>query len=142
MGTAIFVWYALGKNENKWINISLLVISTILSFVMLYFLKMEYLVDPLMVRYSIGLHCILALCIVSVLYCSISKIEIRMPKWLQYCNDVSYEVYLIHHIVILGPLSLLLVTPIKTINIALILMITFVLSYLLNILTNLIKKII
>lgn len=131
-----------GKNENKWINIGLIIISLILSFVMLYFLKMEYLTDPHMVRYSIGLHCILALCIVSVLYCSLSKLEICMPKWLQYCNDVSYEVYLIHHIVILGPLSLLFVTPIKAINIVLILMITFVLSHLLNRLMNLIKKII
>ena len=131
-----------GKNENKWINIGLIIISLILSFVMLYFLKMEYLTDPHMVRYSIGLHCILALCIVSVLYCSLSKLEICMPIWLQYCNDVSYEVYLIHHIVILGPLSLLFVTPIKAINIILILVITFVLSHLLNRLMNLIKKII
>lgn len=131
-----------GKNENKWINIGLIIISLILSFVTLYFLKMEYLTDPRMVRYSIGLHCILALCIVSVLYCSLSKLEICMPKWLQYCNDVSYEVYLIHHIVILGPLSLLFVTPIKAINIVLILVITFVLSHLLNRLMNLIKKII
>lgn len=131
-----------GKNENKWINIGLIIVSLILSFVMLYFLKMEYLTDPHMVRYSIGLHCILALCIVSVLYCSLSKLEICMPKWYKYCNDVSYEVYLIHHIVILGPLSLLFVTPIKAINIVLILVITLMLSHLLNRLMNLIKKII
>ena len=131
-----------GKNENKWINIGLIIISLILSFVMLYFLKMEYLTDPHMMRYSIGLHCILALCIVSVLYCSLSKLEICMPKWLQYCNDVSYEVYLIHHIVILGPLSLLLVTPSKAISIVLVIAITFMLSHLLNRLTHLIKKVI
>ena len=131
-----------GENENKWINIGLLAISTILAFVMMYFLKMEYLFDPHMVHYSIALHCILALCIVSILYCLLSKIEFRMPKWLQYCNDVSYEVYLIHHILILGPLSLLFFTPLKAINIVLILVITFALSHLLNRLMNLIKKII
>lgn len=131
-----------GKNENKWINIGLPVTSTIISFVMMCFLKMEYLTDPHMVRYSIGLHCVLALCIVSVLYCALGKIEFCMPKWLQYCNDVSYEVYLIHHILILGPLSLLFLTPIKAINIVLIIVITFVLSFLLNRLTSLIKEII
>lgn len=131
-----------GKNENKWINIGLLVTSTIISFVMMCFLKMEYLTDPHMVRYSIGLHCVLALCIVSVLYCALGKIEFCMPKWLQYCNDVSYEVYLIHHILILGPLSLLFLTPIKAINIVLIIVITLVLSHLLNRLMNLTKDII
>ena len=77
----------------------------------------------------------------TVLYCMFSKIEIRIPKWLQCCNDISYEVYLVHHILILGPLSLLFLTPSKTINILLILIITFVLSYALNQLMNLVKRI-
>ena len=131
-----------GENENKWINRTLIIISLILSIVMMHYFKMEYLIDPQMMHFSIGLHCILALCVVSVLYCSLSKFEIRMPRWLQYCNDVSYEVYLIHHIVILGPLSLLLVTPSKAINIVLVIAITFMLSHLLNRLTHLIKKVI
>ena len=131
-----------GKMKIIWINIGLLVTSTIISFVMMCFLKMEYLTDPHMVRYSIGLHYVLALCIVSVLYCALGKIEFCMPKWLQYCNDVSYEVYLIHHILILGPLSLLFLTPIKAINIVLIIVITLVLSHLLNRLMNLTKDII
>ena len=131
-----------GMYENKWINIALLIFSTVISLVMMYFLKLEYLFDSLMVRYSIGLHCILALCIVSVVYSMFSRMEIRMPKCLQYCNDVSYEVYLIHHIIILGPLSMLFITPLKSINIVLIIVMTFVLSHLLNRLTNLIKKLI
>ena len=130
-----------GKNENKWINTTLLIISTILSLVLFSCFKIEYLFDPYMVRYSIGLHCILALWIMTVLYCMFSKLEIRIPKWLQCCNDISYEVYLVHHILILGPLSLLFLTPSKTINILLILIITFVLSYALNQLMNLIKRI-
>lgn len=130
-----------GKNENKWINTNLLIISTILSVAMLSCFKIEYLFDPHMVRYSIVLHCILALWIMTVLYCMFSKIEIRIPKWLQCCNDISYEVYLVHHILILGPLSLLFLTPSKTINILLILIITFVLSYALNQLMNLVKRI-
>lgn len=130
-----------GKNENKWINTTLLIISTLLSLAMISCFKMEYLFDPHMVRYSIGLHCILALWIMMVLYCMFSKIEIRIPKWLQCCNDISYEVYLVHHILILGPLSLLFLTPSKTINILLILIITFVLSFALNQLMNLIKRI-
>jgi peptidoglycan/LPS O-acetylase OafA/YrhL len=130
-----------GKNENKWINTTLLIIGTILSLAMISCFKIEYLFDPHMVRYSIGLHCILALWIMTVLYCMFSKIEIRIPKWLQCCNDISYEVYLVHHILILGPLSLLFLTPSKTINILLILIITFVLSYALNQLMNLIKRI-
>ena len=130
-----------GKNENKWINTTLLIISTILSLAMLSCFKIEYLFDPHMVRYNIVLHCILALWIMTVLYCMFSKIEIRIPKWLQCCNDISYEVYLVHHILILGPLSLLFLTPSKTINILLILIITFVLSYALNQLMNLMKRI-
>lgn len=130
-----------GKNENKWINTTLLIISTILSLAMLSCFKIEYLFDPHMVRYSIVLHCILALWIMTVLYFIFSKIEIRIPKWLQCGNDISYEVYLVHHILILGPLSLLFLTPSKTINILLILIITFVLSYALNQLMNLVKRI-
>ena len=130
-----------GKNENKWINTTLLIISTILSLVMFSCFKIEYLFDPYMVRYSIGLHCILALWIMTVLYCIFSKLEMRIPKWLQCCNDISYEVYLVHHILILGPLSLLFLTPSKTINILLILIFTFVLSYALSQLMNLFKRI-
>lgn len=129
-----------GKYENNWMNTVLLIMSTFLSFVMMIFLKMEYLTDSHMWHYSIGLHCVLGVCIMSVLYSMFSKIEIRMPKWLQYCNNISYEVYLIHHILILGPLSLLFLTPFKAINITIIILITLVLSYLLNRLMNLIKK--
>lgn len=130
----------MGCFDTKIIRVSTTIVSCVGLAIMMLFFQLQHLTDPAWAHYSVWLHCVLAISLFVVLYTILSKLAFRLPKCLQFVNNISYEVYLIHHILILGPLSLLFVTPSKTINILLILIITFVLSYALSQLMNLIKR--
>lgn len=132
----------MGCFDTKKVNAVTIVASGVILAILMVFFRLSRLTDPMWAHfYSVWLHCVLAIFLFGVLYAILTKIDVKLPKCLQFVNNISYEVYLVHHILILGPLSLLFLTPSKTINILLILMITFVLSYALNQLTNLIKRI-
>lgn len=131
----------MGCFDTKKVNAVTIVASGVILAILMVFFQLSRLTDPMWAHYSVWLHCVLAIFLFGVLYAILTKIDVKLPKCLQFVNNISYEVYLVHHILILGPLSLLFLTPSKTINILLILMITFVLSYALNQLMNLIKRI-
>ena len=130
-----------GHYDSKMVNAITTVVSGVGLAILMVFFQLSRLTDPMWAHYSVWLHCVLAIFIFSLLYAILVRIDIKLPKCLQFVNNISYEVYLVHHILILGPLSLLFVTSSKTINILLILIITFVLSYALNQLMNLVKRI-
>lgn len=131
----------LGSYDTKIVNTITTIVSGVGLAMLMGFFQLSRLTDPMYVHYSVWLHCVLAIFVFSLLYTTLSKRNITLLKCLQFVNNISYEVYLIHHILILGPLSLLFLTQSKTINILLILIITIVLSYALNQLMNLIKRI-
>ena len=131
----------MGCFDTKKVNAITTVASGVILAILMVFFQLSRLTDPMWAYYSVWLHCVLAIFLFGVLYAILTKIDIKLPKCLRFVNNISYEVYLVHHILILGPLSLLFLTPSKTINIVLILIITFVLSFALNQLMNLIKRI-
>ena len=131
----------LGCYDTKIVNTATTIISGLGLAIIMVFFQLQHLTDSAWAHYSVWLHCVLAIFVFSSLYAILTKVEVKLPKCLQFVNNISYEVYLIHHILILGPLSLLFVTSSETINILLILIITFVLSYALNQLMNLIKRV-
>ena len=130
----------LGCYDTKIVNTATTIISGLGLAIIMVFFQLQHLTDSAWAHYSVWLHCVLAIFVFSSLYAILTKVEVKLPKCLQFVNNISYEVYLIHHILILGPLSLLFVTSSKTINILLILIITFVLSYILSLILNLIKR--
>lgn len=131
----------IGCFDTKLVNLITTIISGGGLAILMVFFQWSRLTDPIWAHYSVWLHCVLAIFLFAVLYSILAKIDFKLPKCLQFVNNISYEVYLVHHILILGPLSLLFVTSSETINILLILIITFVLSYALNQLMNLIKRV-
>lgn len=131
----------MGCFDTKKVNAITTVVSGVVLAILMVFFQLSRLTDSTWVHYSVWLHCVLAIFLFGVLYAILTKIEVKLPKCIQFVNNISYEVYLVHHILILGPLSLLFLTQSKTINILLILIITIVLSYALNQLMNLIKRI-
>ena len=131
----------MGYFDTKKVNAITTVVSGVGLAILMVFFQLSRLTDSAWAHYSVWLHCVLAIFLFGLLYAILTKIDIKLPKCLRFVNNISYEVYLVHHILILGPLSLLFLTPSKTINIVLILMITFVLSYALNQLMNLMKRI-
>ena len=131
----------IGRFDTKIVNAITTIVSGVGLAILMVFFQLSRLTDSTWAHYSVWLHCVLAIFLFGVLYAILNKIDIKLPKCLLFVNNISYEVYLVHHILILGPLSLLFVTSSKTINILLILIITFVLSYALNQLMNLVKRI-
>ncbi len=131
----------MGRFDANKVHAITTVASGVVLAILMVFFQLSRLTDSMWAHYSIWLHCVLAIFLFDLLYAILTKIDVKLPKCLQFVNNISYEVYLIHHIFILGPLSLLFLTPSKTINILLILIITIVLSYALNQLMNIIKRI-
>lgn len=130
----------LGCYDTKIVNTATTIISGLGLAIIMVFFQLQHLTDSAWAHYSVWLHCVLAIFVFSSLYAILTKVEVKLPKCLQFVNNISYEVYLIHHILILGPLSLLFVTSSKTINILVILIVTVVLSDMLSLLINLIKR--
>lgn len=120
-----------GKYESPMVSLSVLVCAAILIAGMLPFFRLEYLLDAEWAHYCIWLHCVLAVFIFAAIYCLLPKVvseNANLPISKQ-IDKISYEVYLVHHPLIMGPLALLTITPYVGLNIAIILITTVALSY-------------
>ena len=98
---------------------------------MLPFFHIEYLLDPNWSHYCVWLHCALAIVIFAVIYMVVSMLcdaDTRLPILTQ-ADKISYEVYLVHHPLILGPLALLTITSYTGLNISIVLLTTIALAY-------------
>lgn len=92
--------------------------------------------------YSIWLHCILGLFIFVFLFRFLPLLisERKKHGLLKHFDKISYEVYLIHHPLILGPLSLMFVTKVAWLNIVLMLLVVYLLSRVLYYICHLFTK--
>lgn len=73
----------------------------------------------------------------------IAKVQfIKANRGIKFLDKYSYQIYLAHHPFILGPITLISISPWMPLNIIIILTITLVLSYLLTIVTDKINSII
>lgn len=120
-----------GKYETPRISIWIMFGSAIVLVGMLPFFHIDFLLDHNWAHYCVWLHCALAIFIFTAIYYVVPKIvnaETRLPI-LHQLDTISYEVYLIHHPLIMGPLALLSLTPYSGLNITIILLATCILSY-------------
>lgn len=120
-----------GKYESPKVSLSVLIGAAVLMTGMLPFFCLEHLTDPEWAHYSVWLHCGLAILIFVAIYYLLPKFisETANLPVLKQVDKISYEVYLIHHPLIMGPLALLTVTPYVGLNIAIILITTVALAY-------------
>jgi peptidoglycan/LPS O-acetylase OafA/YrhL len=120
-----------GKYESPKVSLLVLAGAAVVLAGMLPFFRLEHLVDSAWAHYCIWLHCGLAVFIFAAIYYLLPKIvleNVNLPI-LKQIDKISYEVYLIHHPLIMGPLALLSITPYVGLNIAIILITTIALSY-------------
>lgn len=120
-----------GRYENSKVSLLLLIGSVVLFVSMLPFFHLENLTSPDWVHYNVWFHCVSAILIFIALYYLLPMIiteRMDMSK-LKFIDKISYEVYLVHHPLILGPLALLTVTPFVSINIMITLLTTIILAY-------------
>ena len=122
---------AYGKYAKAKVSLSVIIGSVIVLAGMLPFFTIDRLVDADWAHYSVWIHCALAAFIFAAMYYALPKIipdTAKLPV-LKQIDAISYEVYLVHHPLIMGPLALLTITPYTGLNIAIILLTTVTLAY-------------
>lgn len=134
---SFFAWVALyfagmlyGLFDSKKLsNVVILVAGAFLILMGMSF-KIDWLTQTEYRYHSIWLHWVLGLFLFVVLY----RVLLRLIKSdkkhvaLKHWDQISYEVYLTHHPLILGPLSLMFLTRYSLMNVLLMLMAVYVLS--------------
>ena len=122
---------AYGRYAKPKVSLSIMIAAAVVLAGMLPFFSVNLLVDADWAHYSVWLHFTLATFIFAAMYYSIPKIVSKDTKFpiLKQIDSVSYEIYLIHFPLIMGPLALLTITPYAGLNIAIILISTIALAY-------------
>ena len=122
---------AYGRYSQPKVSLSIMFVAVVVLAGLLPFFRINRLVDADWAHYNVWLHCALAALIFSMMYYGIPKVvseALELPI-LKQIDSISYEVYLVHHPLIMGPLALLTVTPYAGLNIATILILTVALAY-------------
>ena len=93
---------------------------------------------------NIWLHWVLGLFLFAFFYRILPYLVRSEKKYaaIMHLDHISYEVYLTHHPLILGPLSMMFLTRFKCLNILLMLLAVFALSRILNVVGTFAKKLI
>ena len=120
-----------GRYAKSKVSLSIIIVSAVVLIGMLPFFRVDRLVEADWAHYSVWLHCALAVFIFAAMYYVIPKVVSESAKFpvLKQIDTISYEVYLVHHPLIMGPLALLTITPYAGLNIAIILISTVALAY-------------
>ena len=121
----------IGHNETKKINIALNILSGIIVAGLFSVFTLEHLTGADYKEYSTWLHFSLGIFIFISLYNLLPLLidEKKEYKLLKQADSISYEVYLVHHPIILGPLSLLLITPYNSVNILIVVVLSIIMAY-------------
>lgn len=121
-----------GQYSKPKVSLSIMITAAVFLAALFPFFNLDRLLDSEWAHYNIWLHCVLAAFIFSSLYYAIPKRlseDIMSVPVLKQIDTISYEVYLVHHPLIMGPLALLTITPYAGLNIAIILLISLMLPY-------------
>ena len=148
---SISAWLALyllglfyGKYHSKTVSIIALVASSIALIVLCLFFEPSKLTSFEGRHYMIWLHWTLGVFLFVLLYYVLPLLvgENKRFDGIKHLDKISYEVYLIHHPLILGPLSLMFVTKITGLNIALMLVVVYLLARALHYICSFTKKLV
>lgn len=132
--TAWLVCYVAGLfigNRQSLIKIIAL-FSIVIYFVLTYKYGFNAICDIANNRLSIWLHVLLACIIFSCFMFVVPHLNIRIGSFIRFIDTYSYQIYLVHHPFILGPLSMLYLTPYLGVNVLLIIVVTLVASWILK----------
>ncbi len=94
-------------------------------------------------KYSVWLHVFLAVSVLAVIYMATNlflKYYNSEPRWIKWVDSHSYEIYLTHHLYILGPCSLLFLSDCKILGVVLVILCTIVSSIVLKQLSKIFIK--
>lgn len=134
---SLFAWVALyfagmlyGAFDSKKLSNVILLVAGVFLIVMGVLFKTDWLTQSEYRYHSIWLHWALGLFLFVFLYRVLSQLIKSDKKFiaLKHWDQISYEVYLTHHPLILGPLSMMFITRYALVNIMLMLMAVYVLS--------------
>jgi len=147
---SFFAWVALyfvgmlfgGYYSKKTSNLVLVVSAAVLIVFGILFYP-SWLTQTSDYRYhTIWFHWVLGLFLFSLLFRILPHLIKAEKKHaaLMHVDNISYEVYLTHHPLILGPLSMMFITQYSLVNILLFLIAVYILSSLLHYISSIIQK--
>ena len=141
------IGYVLGINKEKnfikqhYIDIMLVIVAVCGNSLQIYF---SYVADKTFPGYSFFCdynHVALGICIFLLLHRLFNQINFtKLKKFFEVTDKHSYEVYLVHHLIILGPFSLMQLTAITSLNIVVILVLIAIMAFVLAQLECLIRS--
>lgn len=146
---ALFTWIALyigglivgsvDAKYAKWIGLSSIPTTVLLT---LFLPNVSALTKSCYSTLSVWIHVFLAISILMVLYLSTRTIinPPNKPRWLSWLDDHSYEIYLTHHLYILGACSLLFISNCLLIGIVCVVASTIISAIILKQLSKIIAK--
>lgn len=144
-----FAWIALyfaglfyGCYYSKKASIIVIAVSALILFLLGVRFKPNWLTQTDYQNCSIWLHWVLGLFLFALLY-RVLPLLIKPNQnhsVVLHLDKISYEVYLTHHPLILGPLSMMLITKHSCLNILLLLIVVYVVSRVLNSIGSFAKK--
>lgn len=134
---SFFAWLALyfsgmlyGKYYSKKLSNVVLLVAAVILMAMGMSFKMDWLTQIEYRCHAIWVHWVLGLFLFASLFRALSQINKSDKNFvaLKHWDQISYEVYLTHHPLILGPLSMMFITRYGLLNVLLMLMAVYVLS--------------
>lgn len=130
-----------GRYAQPKVSLSIMIAALVVLVGMLPFFNLDRLIDADWAHYNVWLHCALAACIFATMYYALPKFISDTAKFpvLKQIDVLSYEVYLVHHPLIMGPLALLSISSYAGLNIAIILLLTIAISYVLTYVSGIVK---
>lgn len=147
---SFFAWVALyfagmlfGCYYSKKTSNLVLVVSVAVLIVLGFLFDPGWLTQTGDYRYhTIWLHWVLGLFLFALLFRILPYLIKAEKKYaaIMHVDNISYEVYLTHHPLILGPLSMMFITQYSLVNILLILIAVYILSSLLHYISSIIQK--
>lgn len=148
---SFFAWIALyfagmfyGNYYSKKLSTIVLFLDAFALIVFGLLFKQDWLTKAEYSYFSIWLHWVLGLFLFALLFRILPQ-AIKAEKknaTIMHLDKISYEVYLIHHPLILGPLSMMFLTPYVGVNILLLLVTVYILSRLLHFVCSFTKSLI
>lgn len=146
---SFFAWVALyfagllyGNYYSKKLSTIVLFLSAVALIVFGSLFKLDWLAKVEYSHYSIWLHWVLGMFLFVLLF-RILPLVIKSDKKyvaIVHLDKVSYEVYLVHHPLVLGPLSIMFLTSYPGLNILLLLIVVYILARLLHFICSFTKS--
>lgn len=146
---SFFAWIALyfagmmyGRYYSKKTSSWVLVVSAVFLIILAVLFKPDWLTQTDYRYHTIWLHWVLGVFLFTLLYRTLPhliKPEKNFAVVVHY-DKISYEVYLTHHPLILGPLSMLFITRYSLINVILMLIAVYILSRFLHYISSFVQK--